>query len=163
MVHFKFAHQRSLEAGIRFEVARDRLAKLQIKMSEQFATLKECTVPRTVFDPMVRSALMICPLESTGPGTREAEEWASLNTISGGFAPLRMRAWRNRLRCPERHHRFRVASPKSRHLHRDRHGLQRLAGTWLTTFARECAQPGFAIDMYLGKLETSRSRSDSPV
>ncbi len=160
MVHFKFAHQRSLEAGIRFEVARDRLAKLQIKMSEQFATLKECTVPRTAFDPMVRSALMIRPLESTGPGTREAEEWASLDThIRGLCARYACELGETGYAVLNAITDFASHPPKSRHLHRDRHGLQRLAGNWLTTFARECAQPGFAIDMYLEKLETSSQPS----
>ena len=68
MVQFKYAHERNQVMGIRFEVARDRLAKLQTKMSAQFATLKECRVPRTAFEPMVRAALMIRPLESTRPG-----------------------------------------------------------------------------------------------
>ena len=37
------------------------------------------------------------------------------------------------------------------------HGLQRLAATWLTTFAHDCAQPGFAIDTYLREPETSEA------
>ena len=86
MVQFKYAHQRNLGMGIRFEVARDRLAKLQARMSEQFASLKECTVPRTAFEPMVRAALMIRPLKSTQPGTREADEWASLDAHIQKFA-----------------------------------------------------------------------------
>ena len=156
IVQFKFAHERNLEMGIRFEVARDRLAKLQTKMSEQFASLKKCTVPRTAFEPMVRTALMIRPLKSTRPGTREAGEWASLDAHiqelcnryaselgETGYAVL------NAITD------FASHPPKNRHLHRDRHGLQRLAGTWLTTFAHECAQPGFAIDTHVGKMETS--------
>ena len=156
MVQFKYAHQRNLGMGIRFEVARDRLAKLQARMSAQFATLKECAVPWTAFEPMVRAALMIRPLKSTRPGTREADDWASLDShiqkVCGryacelgetGYAVL------NAITDVASH------PPENRHLHRDRHRLQRLAGTWLTTFARECAQPGFAIDAYVGKMETS--------
>lgn len=156
IVQFKFAHQRNLAMGIRFEVARERLAKLQTKMSEQFASLKKCRVPRTAFEPMVRTALMIRPLKSTRPETREADEWASLNAHihelcnryafelgESGYAVL------NAITD------FASHPPQNRHLHRDRHGLQRLAGTWLTTFAHECAQPGFAIDNNVGKLETS--------
>ena len=41
----------------------------------------------------------------------------------------------------------------NRHLHRDRHGLQRLAGTWLSTFGEECQRPGFAIDAYLARMD----------
>ena len=47
IVQFKFAHQqRDLGKEIRFEVARERLEELQAKLSEQFAALKECRVPR---------------------------------------------------------------------------------------------------------------------
>jgi len=146
IVQFKFAHQRNLEMGIRFEVARDRLAKLQTKMSDQFASLKKCTVPRTAFEPMVRAALMIHPLKSTRPGTCEAHEWASLDAHIQELC--------NRYECELGETGYAVLNamtdfasrpPRNRHLHRDRHGLQRLAGTWLTTFTHECAQPSFAI------------------
>ena len=156
IVQFKFAHQQNLRMGISFEVARDRLAKLQTKMSEQFASLKGCSVPRPAFAPMVRTALMIRPLKSTRPGTREAYEWASLNAHvqelcnryaselgETGYAVL------NAITD------FASHPPTNRHLQRDRHGLQRLAGTWLTAFAHECAQPGFAISTHVGKMETS--------
>jgi hypothetical protein len=156
IVQFKFAHRRHLRVGIRFEVARDRLAKLQTRMSEQFASLKKCRAPRTAFEPIVRTALMIRPLESTRPGTRDADEWASLSAHihelcnryafelgETGYAVL------NTVTD------FASHPPHNRHLRRDRHSLQRLAGTWLTTFARECAQPGFAIDRHVGRLETS--------
>jgi len=156
IVRFKFAHGRELGIGIRFEVARDRLTKLQTKMSEQFASLKKCRVPRTAFEPMVRAALMIHPLKSKRPGTREAGEWAALEAHirelcnryvselgETGYAVL------NAITD------FASHPPANRHVRRDRHGLQRLAGTWSTTFAHESAQPGFAIDTHLGKIETS--------
>ena len=156
IVQFKFAHQRNLEMGIRFEVARDRLANLQAKMSEQFASLKKCRVPRTAFEPMVQAALMIHPLKSTRPGTGEAGEWASLEAHIQGLC--------NRYACELGETGYAVLNaitdfasrpPRNRHLHRDRHGLQRLAGTWLTTFTHDCAQPGFAIATHVGKMETS--------
>ena len=93
IVQFKFAHQRNLEMGIRFEVARERLAKLQTKMSDQFASLKKCTVPRTAFEPMVRAALMIRPLKSTRPGTREATSGRRSTRISRGFAIATHASW----------------------------------------------------------------------
>jgi hypothetical protein len=156
IVHFKFAHRRNLGIGIHFEVARNRLAKLQTKMSEQFVSLKTCRVPRTSFEPMVRTALMIRPMKSTRPGTREANEWASLN------AQIHELCNRYALELGETGYAvlnaitdFASHPPPNRHLHRDRHALQRLAGTWLTTFAHECAQPGFAIDPPGVKIETS--------
>jgi len=162
IVQFKFAHQqRHLEMGIRFEVARDRLSRLQTKMSDQFAALKKCTVPRKAFEPMVRAALMIRPLKSTRPETHEAHEWASLEAHVQGLC--------NRYACELGETGYAVLNvitdfasrpPRNRHLHRDRHGLQRLAGTWLTKFTHECAQPGFAIDTHVGNMKTPSPRAD---
>jgi hypothetical protein len=42
--------------------------------------------------------------------------------------------------------------PANRHVHRDRHSLQRLAGAWLNSFSQECRQPGFVLREYLKKL-----------
>ena len=111
IVQFKFAHQRNLEMGIRFEVARDRLANLQTKMSEQFASLKKCTVPRTAFEPMVRAALMIQPAEiDTARNARGPRVGVARRAYPGALQSLCMRAGRNRLRGLERHHRFRITS-----------------------------------------------------
>jgi hypothetical protein len=154
IVQFKFAHQRKL--GISFDVAHDRLEKLQTKVSEQFAALKQCTVARTAFEPMVRSVLMIRPLESMRSGTRQADEWATLDAHLQGLC--------NRYASELGETDYAVLNaitdfashpPDNRHLRRDRHGLQRLAGTWMTTFAHECSLPGFAIEAYVGTMETS--------
>jgi hypothetical protein len=158
IVRFAFAHQRNLRVDIHFEVARDRLETLQTEMSEQFASLKKCRVPRMAFESIVRRVLLIQPLKSMKPSTREAHEWTLLDAhIEGlcnryaselgetGYAVL------NAITDVASH------PPRNAHLHRERHGLQRLAGTWLTTFAHECAQPGFAIDSYLREAETSEA------
>jgi hypothetical protein len=42
--------------------------------------------------------------------------------------------------------------PENRHVHRDRHGLQRQAGTWLTDFGQACQRPDFAFENYLVQL-----------
>ena len=85
IVQFKFAHQqRNLRMGIQFEVARERLRKLQAKLSEQFGVLKQCGVPQEAFSRMVKSILMLRPLKSTLPSARETEDWARLEAhISG--------------------------------------------------------------------------------
>jgi hypothetical protein len=151
IVQFKFAHQqRDLGTEIRFEVAREPLQELQGKLSEQFAALKACWIPRAAFAPMAGAALMIRPLKGTRPGSREAEDWGTLDVhISercnhyaselGETAYALLNAVTDVASHP----------PENRHLRRDRHSLQRLAGTWLTTFGNECRQPGFAIDRYL--------------
>jgi hypothetical protein len=139
--------------GIQFDVARERLAKLQAKLSKQFAALKECRVPRAAFAPMVRAILMIRPLKSTRPGIREAEDWTTLDSHIHGLcsryaSELGGTAYAVLNTVTD----FASRPPASRHLRRDRHSLQRLAGTWLTTFGHECRQPDFAIGDYLAKM-----------
>jgi hypothetical protein len=47
--------------------------------------------------------------------------------------------------------------PENRCLHRDRHSLQRLAGTWLSNFAPRCRRNDFKLDDYLKELANSQS------
>ena len=165
IVQFKFAHQqRNLGMGIRFEVARERLEKLQAKFSEQVAALRECSVPQSAIAPMVRTILMIRPLKSTRPGTREAEDWTTLDSHIHGLC--------NRYGSELGNNAYAVLNTMTdfsshpldnRHVHRDRHGLQRLAGTWLTTFGHECQQPGFAIATYLAQMEASSKEAIATV
>ena len=42
--------------------------------------------------------------------------------------------------------------PENRCVHRDRHSLQCLAGSWLTSFTTESRKPGFRLDDYLIEL-----------
>jgi hypothetical protein len=155
IVQFKFAHQqRDLGREIRFEVARERLQELQGKFSEQFAALKKCRIPRAAFAPMVRVALMMRPLKETRPGTREAEDWRALDVhiterCNRYASELGETAYAllNTVTDLASH------PPENRHLRRDRHSLQRLAGTWLTTFSNECRQRGFAIDRFIARMK----------
>jgi hypothetical protein len=155
IVQFRFSHQqRDLGMGIRFEVARARLEELQISLSRQFAVLKECSVPRMAFAPILRSVLMIRRLKSTRPSTREAEDWTTLNdyislVCSRYASELGETAYAVLNAVTD----FASHPLDNRHVHRDSHGHQRLAGSWLTTFGEECQQPGFAIDRYLAKIE----------
>ena len=157
IVQFKFAHQqRNLGSGIRFDVARDRLGKLQAKLSEHFAALKKCSVAEEAFAPMVRAILRIQPLKSTRPGTSEAADWAMLDThvhrlCRRYHSELGATAYAVLNAATD----FASHPPESRHLRRDRHGLQRLAGSWLTAFGQECQQPAFTIDAYLQATDTA--------
>jgi hypothetical protein len=43
--------------------------------------------------------------------------------------------------------------PANRHVHRERNSLQRLAGTWLSDFAKRCRQSEFSLVTYLAELQ----------
>jgi hypothetical protein len=126
IVRFKFPHQRRhLAAGIRFEVARVRLATLQAELSEQVAALKNCRVPRIAFPALVRGALMLRPLRAPRPTTRDVEEWMSLE------AYIEQLCNRYAIELGESAYAllnvitdFASRPPSNRHVHRDPHGLR---------------------------------------
>jgi hypothetical protein len=49
--------------------------------------------------------------------------------------------------------------PENRCVHRDRHSLQRLAGTWLTSFNSACRKPNFSITSHLEQLVKERTEA----
>jgi hypothetical protein len=47
--------------------------------------------------------------------------------------------------------------PVNRHVQRDRHSLQRLAGRWLGSFPQRYREPGFSLDAYLKELSVAKT------
>jgi hypothetical protein len=89
--------------------------------------------------------------------SREAGEWTAL---SGHVAELCDRYARelgeNAYAVFNAVTEFASHPPANRHVHRERHSLQRLAGTWLSNFTQHCRQPGFNLTSYLAELTTTK-------
>ena len=49
--------------------------------------------------------------------------------------------------------------PGNRFVCRERHSLQRLAGSWLSSFSQECQRPDFKIDEHLARLSATTSKT----
>ncbi len=47
---------------------------------------------------------------------------------------------------------FASQPPASRYVQRERHSLQRLAGSWLSTFSHRCRHPSFDLTAYLAEM-----------
>jgi hypothetical protein len=56
---------------------------------------------------------------------------------------------------------FASRPPANRYVQRERHSLQRLAGTWVSAFARRCRQPAFDLTAYLAELTTPKTEASS--
>ena len=134
IVRFRFAHQqRNLGMGIRFEVARERLEKLKASLTGQLAALKGCQVPGKAFAPLLRNVLKIRPLKSARPAPVEAADWTALeNAIRLLCSRYQNDLGDNAYAVLNAVTDFASRPPVNRHLRRDRHALQRLAGSWLT-------------------------------
>jgi len=163
IIRFSFAHQRrDLGLGIRFEVAHDRLKKLQSRLGTYFSTVSQCLVPRMQFERLVRGVLLIRPHGSTQPGSKEAEDWSRVEGhLSGLCDQYAQELGENAYAVLNVMTDFASRPPESRHVQRDRHSLQRLAGRWLSDFNQMCCEPGFSLTEYLEKLDKGAERQHS--
>ena len=94
------------------------------------------------------------------PDTREAEAWAALSAhlrdLSDRYAnELGENAYAVLNAVTD----FASRPPSNRCVRRDRHSLQQLAGTWLSTFSRLCREPRFSLSGYLKKLAEANAAS----
>lgn len=154
IITFKFTHsRRDIGDTIDFEVAHDKLAEFKARFTDSVAGLRSCEIPRPHFVPIVCGALSIRPPKKLEPKTPEAEDWTNLGVhleeMSGRYAKeLGESAYAVFNTITE----FASHPPENRCLHRDRHSLQRLAGTWLTTFAPRCRLSDFSLSDYMEEL-----------
>ena len=159
IIRFKFNHlRRSIGKIIHFDVVHERLAKLTTSFTNYLGALQKCAVPRADFDPLVTGVLFLHPPEPLKPDTREADDWHSLTVhlseLSDRYAKeLGENAYAVFNAVTE----FASHPLTNRCVHRDRHSLQRLAGSWINAFSRKCSEPNFSLADYLDELTKLKS------
>ena len=163
IIRFTYTHnQRDIGKAISFDIARDKLAKVQARFAEYLCTLHGCAVSASDFETMVRAALRIKPPAQSKPGSRVAQEWEALGAHVvelctryrgelGGTAYAVFNAITE----------FASHPPDNLCVHRERHSFQRLAGDWLNAFSQECRRPDFALPKYIEKLTKPNGDSRS--
>jgi len=161
IIRFKFNHQRS-EIGktIQFEVAKQRLAKLTTIFTDSLTGLRNCAVQLPQFESLVCGALSLTPPNE--PDERQESDWEDLRDhlaeMSGRYvSELGENAYAAFNTITE----FASHPPDNRCLHRDRHSLQRLAGSWLTSFRESSRRPGFSITSHLDELAKERAKTSA--
>jgi hypothetical protein len=158
IIGFKFSHLRSeIGKSIRFEIAKDRLASLRTTFVDSLAGLRKCVVAQPKLSRLLRTALV---LRVPAPNTTNEMDWGVLevhiNEICDRYAKeLGENAYAAFNAITE----FASHPPDNRCVHRDRNSLQRLAGSWLTSFKADCQKPGFSIDSYLDQLEKQQAKA----
>jgi hypothetical protein len=154
IIQFRFTHQRrEIGSAIRFDVAHQELEKLKASFGEYLGALRDTEIPRAAFEPFVMGVLLLRKPEETRPNSREAGEWVALeahiNELNKRYADdLGETAYAVFNAITE----FASQPPKNIYVRRERHGLQRLAGEWLTVFSKECLAQNFSVLTYLEKL-----------
>ena len=154
IIRFKFMHLRKdIGETIKFEIAHERLAKLNASFSEYLGVLHDCVVPRSDFQRLVCEVLLIQKPKDIQPQSAIAEDWANLSQHLGSMCSrYAEEIGENAYAAFNAITEFASHPPENRCIHRDRHSFQRLAGEWLSKFSQECRVPGFVLSEYLGKL-----------
>src|ERR1017187_3973920 len=158
IISFKFTHQRrDIGKTIQFDIANDELAKFKTTFTDSLAGLRNCPVPRSRFEPLI---LGVLSLRQPEPDSHEAADWQILNTQLGEMSnryvgELGANAYAVFNAITE----FASRPPENRCVHRDRHSLQRLAGTWMTAFNNAGRKPGFSITSHLEQLCKERTEA----
>jgi hypothetical protein len=159
IIKFKFTHlRRDIGEKIKFTIAQDKLLKFRTAFSESMTSLRDCKVPRPQIDPLIRGVLAIRPPQRMEQESREAEAWQALGLHLGEITDrYASELGENAYAAFNTITEFASHPPENRCLHRDRHSLQRLAGTWLSNFAPRCRRNDFKLDDYLKELANSQS------
>ena len=157
IIRFKFTHlRRDIGETVRFEVAHERLTAAKNDFREYLGALQKCAIGRVDFDPLLRAVLRFKEPTKLESDTPAAEDWASLTAhlteLADRYAgELGENAYAVFNAVTD----FASHPPQNRHVHRDRHSYQRLAGTWLADFSENCRQPDFALARYLEELKSA--------
>jgi hypothetical protein len=161
IISFKFTHlQRDIGETIQFLVKQDRLSALKTTFTNSLAGLRNCDVPLPQFEPLIYGVLQIKPPKSIEQGIPESEDWKQLGvhikkmcTRYAGELGYNAYAAFNVIT------EFASHPPTNSCIHRERHSLQRLAGSWLASFYAASHKPGFSIHGYLEELAKERART----
>jgi hypothetical protein len=163
IIRFKFTHlRRNIGETIRFEIAQEKLKSFRTGFTKALEGLRACVLPRQQFDPLICTVLLLRPPQGLNSEIREKDEWqklgAHLSEMSDRYAgELGENAYAAFNAITE----FASHPPENRSVHRDRHSLQRLAGTWLTSFNESCHKPDFSIASHLERFAAERAKADS--
>ena len=164
VIRFKFSHSRQqIGKTLQFHVEKSRLEQLKNSFTESVARLRSCPVEFSQFEALVCAVLQLRPpkpavIKDIFSSDMTAEkalqpEWVALQKHLGGL--------NSRYAGELGHNAYAVfnvvtefaSRPLSnRCVHRDRHGMQRLAGAWLASFNSACKQPDFSIGDHLQQL-----------
>ncbi len=160
IIHFKFTHMRRDMETISFDVSDERLAKLKTSFGSYLDALRVCPVRSDQFAAFARGVLSIRVPEKLEQKSREAADWESLT------AHLAALCERYALELGENAYavlnvitEFASRPPASRYVQRERHSLQRLAGSWLSAFSHRCRHPSFDLTAYLAELTAPKTEA----
>jgi len=153
IIRFKFPHlPRDIGETIEFDIAQDTLAEFRTKFDGLLGHLHACAVPRARFEPFLCAILALQVPDDPKPGSRESDERAELMAHLGKLANRYVEELgENAYAVFNAATDFASRPSANRFVGRERHSLQRLAGSWLSEFSQESRMAGFSLDAYLNR------------
>jgi hypothetical protein len=160
-VKFEFVHtKRALRDAIRFDVKRDHMEKLDAEFAGFIEAIRACIVPAALFQPLLTAVLGLRKPSSFKDGNRDADEWASLESHLTSLTDRYIKELgENAYALFNTVTDFASHPPANRHVHRDRHSLERRAGEWLSDFSAKCRADGFDVEKYHVELLSEKSKT----
>jgi len=165
VIRFKFSHSRQeIGKNLQFHVERSRLDQLKKSFTESVTQLRACSLDRSQFGALVCGVLQLHPPklvavkddfndEVTDSEEVAHPEWIALQKHLGDLnSRYADELGNNAYAAFNAVTEFASRPLINRCVHRDRHGMQRLAGAWLAGFNAACKSPGFSIDSHLQQM-----------
>ena len=158
-IEIRFDHNsHDIDGRIRSELNQELSGQLQNQFTSFVTSLRECAVPRQLFNPIMRSALKLA--EPTVYKRSTAAAWvgieASLESVSSKYSRVLGENGYGLLNAVTD---FATNPPRNHVVRRDRHSLQSLAGTWLSGFSEECKKADFDAERYLAGLNAATQQT----
>ena len=168
IIRFKFSHSRQdIGQTLQFLVEKDRLSKFKNAFTQSMAALRDCKINSLQFDRLVCAVLQLSPpkkAKGNGLSSIEIEDCEASNQMHPEWQVLQTHLSEmnnryihelgsNAYAAFNAVTEFASRPLANRCVHRDRHGMQRLAGTWLAGFNAAYGKPDFSIDSHLQKIE----------
>lgn len=155
VISFRFNHLKSeIGAQIDFDVSSRAFLKMRQTFVESLNVLTGFEVFEDDFELLARSDLGIRPPTNVEKNCRALEDWQELSSC---FSALCDRYYRdlggNAYAVLNAATDFASHPPDNRLLKRDRHSLQKKAGSWALEFSRRCVMPEFTVSDYLREQE----------
>ena len=151
LIQFKFTHvRRDIGETIEWAVDQQKLAAFRAGFDSCLGALQDCRVPRLQFERFVRTVLLLRRPEPWEPKSPRGQQWQELSSHLRKMCDQYVEELGENAYAV-----FNVVTdfashpPANRLLGRERHGLQRLAGNWLSDFSQECRKSDFRLDEYL--------------
>ena len=159
-IDIRFDHStRRIADRIRTEIGRGHYQHLREQFEGFLKPLRNCDVPRRCFDPILRSALKISEpkvLHRTNAAAMVGLD-ASIHSVCSKYARTLGEDGYGLMNAVTE---FATNPPSNRIVRRERHGLQTLAGTWLSEFCKECRKQDFEADRYVTSLTALPTSAD---